>query len=99
VRIECGQFEQIRESVSDAYRYQEQLMGLVEANMDAVINAYGIRKGSVTLAASGTRCPPHIPFIAWHGEWSTGSILDVYWPFSEPGDQYLGRILAGLDPK
>ena len=73
-------------------------MGLVEANMDAVIhyiqishmNAYGIRKGSATLAASGTACPPPIPSIAWHGEWSMGSVLDVYWHFAEPGDHYLG---------
>jgi hypothetical protein len=27
-----------------------------------------------------------------------GKVLDVYWHFSEPGDQYLGRILAGLEP-
>jgi hypothetical protein len=92
---------------SAACRYQEQLMGLVEANMDAVIhhirishmNAYGIRKGSATLAASGTTCPPPIPSIARRGEWSMGSVLDVYWHFAEPGDHYLGRILAGLDPK
>jgi hypothetical protein len=89
---------------SAACRYQEQLMRLIEANMDAVIhhirlthmNAYGIRKGSVTLAASGTACPPP---IAWPGEWSMGSVLDVHWHFAEPGDHYLGHILAGLDPK
>jgi hypothetical protein len=82
-------------------------MGLVEANVEAVIhhiqisymNAYGIRKGSATLAASGTTYPPPIPSIARRGEWSMGSVLDVYWHFSEPGDHYLGRILAGLDPK
>jgi hypothetical protein len=47
-------------------------MELVEANMDAVIhhirvshmNAYGIRKGSVTLAVRCTTCPPHMPSIA-----------------------------------
>ena len=27
-----------------------------------------------------------------------GKVLDVYWHFSEPGDHYLGRILAGMDP-
>jgi hypothetical protein len=27
-----------------------------------------------------------------------GKILDLYWHFAEPGDTYLGRILAGLDP-
>jgi hypothetical protein len=25
-------------------------------------------------------------------------VLDLYWHFSEPGDTYLGRCLAGLDP-
>jgi hypothetical protein len=44
-------------------------------------------------------CPPPIPSIARHGEWSMGSVLDVYWHFAEPGDHFLGRILAGLDPK
>ena len=28
-----------------------------------------------------------------------GKVLDVYWYFSEPGNHYLGRILAGMDPK
>jgi hypothetical protein len=32
------------------------------------------------------------------GKWSMGKVLDVYWHFSEPGDQYLGQILAGLEP-
>ena len=27
-----------------------------------------------------------------------GAVLDVYWHFSEPRDQFLGRVLAGLDP-
>ena len=27
-----------------------------------------------------------------------GAVLDVYWHFSEPGDHFLGRVLAGLDP-
>ena len=27
-----------------------------------------------------------------------GAVLDVYWHFAEPGDHFLGRILACLDP-
>ena len=27
-----------------------------------------------------------------------GKVFDVYWTFAHAGDQYLGRILAGLDP-
>jgi hypothetical protein len=61
-------------------------------------NTHGIRKGSATKASSGTTCPPPVSSIASRGEWSMGKILDLYWHFAEPGDTYLGRILAGLDP-
>ena len=27
-----------------------------------------------------------------------GSVLDIYWHFCAPGDHFLGRVLAGLDP-
>ena len=60
-------------------------------------NVHGIRKGSGTDAASGTTCPPSIASIANRGDWSIGSILDIYLHFCEPGDQFLGRVLAGLD--
>ena len=88
-------------------RYQEQLMGLVRIHKEEVanhiriehMNAYGLRKRSATLAVSGTTSPPPISSIARRGEWSMGKVLDVYWHFSEPGDHYLGRILAGMDPK
>jgi hypothetical protein len=61
-------------------------------------NTHGIRKGSATKASSGTTCPPPVSSIASRGEWSMGKVLDLYWHFAEPGDTYLGRILAGLDP-
>jgi hypothetical protein len=32
------------------------------------------------------------------GDWSLGKVLDVYWPFAEVGDAYLGHCLCGLDP-
>ena len=91
---------------SAAVRYQEQLVGLLKDKHDIIrqhirvdhFNAYGMRKGSATLAACGTTAPPPVPSIARRGEWSMGSVLEVYWHFSEPGDQYLGRILCGLDP-
>jgi hypothetical protein len=36
--------------------------------------------------------------IAARGEWSLGHVLDLYLHFAEPGDTFLGCILAGLDP-
>jgi hypothetical protein len=37
-------------------------------------------------------------FFARLGEWTQGSIFDIYLQFAEPGDQYLGRLIVGLDP-
>ena len=34
---------------------------------------------------------------AWR-EVDSGRILDLYWHFAEPGDTFLGRVLAGFDP-
>ena len=36
--------------------------------------------------------------VARRGEWTQGSIFDIYFQFAEPGDQYLGRLIVGLDP-
>jgi len=55
-------------------------------------------KGAATHAVSGTTAAPSVPSIARRGEWSIGSVLDVYWHFGSVGDHYLGRILCGLDP-
>ena len=61
-------------------------------------NAHGWRKGAATHATSGTTAPPPIPSVARRGEWSMGKVLDVYWHCAEPGDNYLGRVICGLDP-
>ena len=42
--------------------------------------------------------PPPLPSVARRGEWSRGTVFDIYFLFAEPGDQYLGRCLAGLRP-
>ena len=61
-------------------------------------NAHGLRKGSGSHASSATTLPPSFVAVAARGEWSIGKILDVYFKFALGGDQYLGRILALLDP-
>ena len=87
-------------------KYTSGLSQLLKANIGAVgnfirrdhANAHGVRKGSASFASSGTTCPPSVSSIANRGDWSMGAVLDVYWHFSEPGDHFLGRVLAGLDP-
>lgn len=62
------------------------------------VNGHGIRKGASVHVTSATTCPPPPSSVARRGEWSLGKIFDIYWLFAEAGDQYCGRILAGLDP-
>jgi hypothetical protein len=59
---------------------------------------HGIRKGVATFSMSGTTFPASLVAVARRGEWTQGSIFDIYFHFAEPGDQYLGRLIVGLDP-
>ena len=61
-------------------------------------NGHGVRKGSGIHASSATTVPPSFVAVAARGEWSIGKVLDVYFKFGMAGDQYLGRLLALLDP-
>jgi hypothetical protein len=87
-------------------RYCNQLKTIInkhEAEVAAFIrilhaNSHGLRKGSATYSSSGTTNPPPLTSIGARGEWTLNKILQIYFLFSDVGDMYLGRILAGLDP-
>ncbi len=91
---------------SASQRYCNQLSEIVMRHKDIAknflrlshFNAHGLRKGSGSHASSATTLPPSFVSVAAHGEWSIGKILDVYFCFAMGGDQYLGWILALLDP-
>ena len=58
---------------------------------------YSNRKGSGTYTVSRTMHPPSFTAIAHHSEWSIGTVLDYYLHFFQIRDQYLGRVLSGLN--
>jgi hypothetical protein len=97
--------EKAREG-SASHKYCELLVSLFRKNESILYqycrpghaNGHGIRKGSAVHTTSGTTCPPPPSSVARRGEWSLGKVFDIYWLFAEAGDQYCGRILAGLDP-
>ena len=62
------------------------------------IKAHSGRKGTATFLTAATLNPPPLPSIAHRGEWSQGKVQDIYFNFAQPGDHYIGRMLAGLDP-
>jgi hypothetical protein len=45
-------------------------------------NSHGTRKGSATMAISGTTVPTSISSIAAQGEWMMGKVLDLYIQFA-----------------
>ena len=59
---------------------------------------HGIRKGGPTHALTCITAPPSLVSVAQRGEWSMGAVFDIYWNYGDAGDQYLGRVLSGLDP-
>jgi len=69
----------------------------VPSQLKGHIKDHGFRKGAATECTAGTTCAPSPSSVAQRGEWSLGKVFDVYWLFAEAGDQYCGRILAGLD--
>lgn len=87
-------------------RFSTHLKRVVHAHNDEVktwgvpsrIKPHSCRKGSATHLTSGTLSPPPNSSVAHRGEWSQGKVQDIYFNFALPGDHYVGRILAGLDP-
>ena len=59
------------------------------------IKAHSGRKGTATFLTAATLNPPPLPSIAHRGEWSQGKVQDIYFNFAQPGDHYIGRMLAG----
>ena len=60
------------------------------------INKYSNQKGGDIYDSSGTTAPPPLSSIFYHGEWTLGLVLDIYWKFAESGNHYLGHVLDGL---
>lgn len=62
------------------------------------LGTHSLRKGAATFASSGNTQPPSDDTISRRGGWFQGSnIAKIYRLYSPPGDQYLGRILSGLN--
>ena len=87
-----------------AHRYCEQIKKVYNDNQALIeeyvraghFNPHGTRKGAAVCASSGTTLPASLAAIANRGEWTISMMFEVYLGFAEPGDQYLGRLLAGL---
>ena len=61
------------------------------------IGLHSARKGAATLAASGCTVSPSMASICNCAGWTIGGTRDKYIKFENAGDQFLGRVLCGLN--
>ena len=61
------------------------------------IGVHSIRKGAGTFASSGTTAAPSSVSVNNRGGWTLGGVRDVYMLYERAGDQYVGRILSGMN--
>ncbi|KAJ8575566.1 hypothetical protein ON010_g3645 [Phytophthora cinnamomi] len=57
---------------------------------------HSIRKGVATYASSGSTGGPSIVSVCLRCGWSLGGVQDRYFRYEAAGDQYMGRVVAGL---
>ena len=82
--------EQTSGSKSYATQLKEMLSGYHKEIMSfgaSVLktNPHGFCKGSGTDATSGTTATPSLPSVALRGEWSQGTVFNIYLQFAAAG--------------
>ena len=61
------------------------------------LGSHSARKGAASHACSGTTVSPPMVSICLRAMWSMGHVKERYLQYEKAGDQYLGRVVAGLD--
>ena len=94
-------------SSSDPYqRFSKVLRKCLEDN-EAVFNELGVdiddigthsaRKGAATHCSTGSTVSPPMASICLRAGWSMGPVKEKYIHYEKAGDQYVGRVVTGLN--
>ncbi|KUG01951.1 hypothetical protein AM587_10001959 [Phytophthora nicotianae] len=78
-------------------RFSKALGSLLK--LDGSAKTYGthsVRKGVATFACGGSTGGPSIVSVCLRCGWSLGGVQDRYFRYEAAGDQFLGRVVAGL---
>ena len=86
-------FSEILERVLNKHKEELLTLGYVPSD----IGVHSIRKGACTYASSGTTAAPSSTSVNNRGGWTLGGARDVYMLYERAGDQYVGRILSGMN--
>jgi hypothetical protein len=86
-------------------QFMDCLRRVVENNLDVFLvgillgdlGSHSTWKGASSYASAGsTVCLPMVS-ICLHAMWCMGSVKERYLQYEKAGDQYLGRVVSGLD--
>ncbi len=77
-------------------RYGQILRQMIAEKEVNMFGTHSVRKGVATFACSGTTGGPSIASVCLRVGWSLGGVQDRYIRYEAAGDQYLGRVVAGL---
>ena len=61
------------------------------------LGSHSARKGSCSYASAGSTVSPPMVSICLRAMWSMGPVKERYLQYEKAGDQYLGRVVSGLD--
>ncbi|KAF0683756.1 hypothetical protein As57867_024137, partial [Aphanomyces stellatus] len=62
----------------------------------AEIGTHSIRKGAATYVCSGSTSGPSVISVCLRCGWSLGHVVERYMHYEKAGDQFVGRVVAGL---
>ncbi len=86
-------FNQILKKVIIENEEEFRKLGVEEKDMGSHL----ARKGACSHASAGTTVAPPIVSICLRAMWSMGSVKERYLHYEKAGDQYLGRVVSGMD--
>ncbi|KAF0730075.1 hypothetical protein AaE_009325 [Aphanomyces astaci] len=73
-----------------------QLVGVALPAASSSVGTHSLRKGAATYAIGGSTSGPSIVNVCIRCGWSIGSVVERYVHYDGAGDQYVGRVVAGL---
>ena len=87
-------------------RFMACLHRVIEINMEEFLvlgikpgdlGSHSARKGASSFASAGSTVSPPMVSICLRAMWSMGPVKERYLQYEKAGDQYLGRVVSGLD--
>ncbi|RHY63869.1 hypothetical protein DYB30_005634 [Aphanomyces astaci] len=60
------------------------------------VGTHSIRKGAATFVCSGSTSGPSVITVCLRCGWSLGNVVERYMHYEKAGDQFVGRVVAGL---